>query len=131
MVADKCLKQTHIGYYDNIIKNLLCGYFMNIAVKGFKDKYWIIKVNQKLGNGNLAIEYVDKAMVATNSVFNKNTKRNWIVFNEIVVQQCTIVQCVTAVKPQWLLTSAPDYFDMKGLHGDLSYVSAVLRKYQN
>eukprot|EP01084_Bolivina_argentea_P167962 291383_1 len=123
----------HKYYYDNIIKSLLSGYFMNIAVKGFKDKYWTFRL-LNLGNDNnrnhKAIDVTAKAVANQNSVFSKNNCFNWIIFNEVTITHVTQLKILTAIKPQWLKEIDSNmYYDLNALSKDKTPISRILKQY--
>ena len=61
-------------YYENIIKTLLSGHFMNIAFY-FSDNYWRFRLLD-LDANNKAIDIIDKAKAHQNSMFAKNNAMN-------------------------------------------------------
>ena len=119
------LKFTNPDYCDNIIKTLLSGYFLNTAVLGFKGKYWTFHI-MELDSENKAVNHTDKATPHQSSVFHKNTCRNWIFYDEIVMNQIPQLRCITAIKPIWLIQIAPEYFNLKHLSKDGTVISKQL-----
>eukprot|EP01084_Bolivina_argentea_P194789 334298_1 len=118
----------YIKYYDNIIKCLLYGYFMNVAVQGFGNKYWrfnILTLDNDISNKTINI--IDKTTCHPTSIFYKNNnQRNWIIFDQVQISHTTQLRVLTAIKPIWLIQIQPNYYDIKGLIKDKSPIAKVL-----
>ena len=57
-------------------------------------------------------------------------KPDWVVYNEFVLTTKNYIRTVTDVKPEWLVSIAPQYFDMSNFpEGDSKRVlSKVIQK---
>eukprot|EP01083_Nonionella_stella_P175929 614222_1 len=116
----------HPQYYENIIKALLSGHFMNIAVAGFGDNYWRFRLLD-VGNHERAVDIIDKAKVHQNSIFHKNKAKNWVIFNDVSITHTTQLKILTAIKPQWLKEiDSNDYYDVDALKKDKTPIARIL-----
>lgn len=86
-------------FYDNIRKALISGYFMQVASKpnGNTKNYTTIKDNQDV--------YLHPSTVMA-------PDNRWVIYNEFVLTTKNYIRTVTAVKPEWLLELAPQYYDL-------------------
>jgi len=115
-------------YYENIIKALLSGHFMNVAVKGFGDNYWRFRL-LSLDASEKAVDIIDKAKPHQNSMFHKNNAMNWIIFNDVSISHVTQLKILTAIKPRWLNEiNSNGYYS--GLQMDKTPISRILRQRQ-
>ena len=131
----KYMPTDHVDYYDNILKALLSGHFMNIAVKGFGDKYWRFRLLDLDTNGtDKAIDIIDKAKCHRNSVFHKSNSflTSWIIYHDVSIEHCTQLKILTAIKPEWLLEIDSNfYYDINALVKDGTPISQVLKDIQS
>ena len=119
-----------VKYYENIIKALLSGHFMNIAVKGFGDNYWRFRLLD-LDENNKAVDIVDKAKCHQNSMFAKNaSEKDWFIYGDVSITHTTQLKMLTAIEPQWLLEiDSNSYYQLGALQNDQTPISEVLKKY--
>ncbi|VDM52051.1 unnamed protein product, partial [Angiostrongylus costaricensis] len=108
-------------YYINIRKALVAGFFMQVAHLQRSGHYVTVKDNQLV---NLHPSTV------------LDHKPEWALYNEFVLTTKNFIRTVTDVRPEWLLTIAPQYFDLSNFpDGDtkrkLQYVGNSLRALQN
>lgn len=86
-------------FYDNIRKTLVCGFFMQVAHKeGERNAYKTVKDNQA---------------VSLHPSCGLDTNPEWVLFNEFVLTSKSFIRTVTAIKPEWLLELAGNYYDLK------------------
>jgi len=117
------------AYYDDIVKCLLTGYFMNVAVQGFGGKYWTFRVltlDDAAESAVKAVEIIDKASCHPTSAFYKNNTRNWVIFHQIQISHSTQLRVLTAIQPRWLTEVSPRYYDTAALANDNSPIAKVL-----
>ncbi|CAD6197393.1 unnamed protein product [Caenorhabditis auriculariae] len=84
-------------YYINIRKALVAGYFMHVAHLERSGHYVTVKDNQLV---NLHPSTV------------LDHKPEWALYNEFVLTTKNFIRTVTDVRPEWLLTIAPQYYDL-------------------
>ncbi|WKY07890.1 hypothetical protein Q1695_007409 [Nippostrongylus brasiliensis] len=84
-------------YYINIRKALVAGFFMQVAHLQLSGHYVTLKDNQLV---NLHPSTV------------LDHKPEWVLYNEFVLATKNFIRTVTDVRPEWLLTIAPQYFDL-------------------
>jgi len=84
-------------YYVNIRKALCSGFFMQVAHLERTGHYLTIKDNQ---------------IVQLHPSTCLDHKPEWVLYNEFVLTTKNYVRTVTDVKPEWLVTTAPQYYDM-------------------
>ncbi|KAG1765553.1 P-loop containing nucleoside triphosphate hydrolase protein [Suillus occidentalis] len=83
----------------SIRQALCCGFFMQVAHKeGEKGNYMTIKDNQ---------------VVALHPSCGLDTQPEWVVFNEFVLTTRPYIRTVTEVRLDWLLETAPAFFDIQ------------------
>ncbi|XP_005178810.2 ATP-dependent RNA helicase DHX15 homolog [Musca domestica] len=97
-----CLKRsstefTSKDYYVNIRKALVQGFFMQVAHLERTGHYLTIKDNQ---------------IVQLHPSTCLDHKPDWVIYNEFVLTTKNYIRTVTDVKPEWLLTLAPQYYDL-------------------
>ena len=94
------------AYYHDIVKCLLAGYFMNVAVQGLAQKYWTFRVltldEATDGSKTKAVHIIDKASCHPTSVFYKGNGRNWLIYHQIQPSHTTQLRTLTAIQPAWL-----------------------------
>jgi len=131
----KYMNTNDTKYYENILKALLSGHFMNIAVKGFGDKFWRFRLLNLDSNGNdKAIDIIDKAKCHRNSIFYKNNSHltSWIIYHDVSIEHCTQLKILTAIKPKWLLEiDSNSYYNINALIKDKTPISHVLKSINN
>uniref|UniRef100_A0A1B0G6Z8 RNA helicase n=1 Tax=Glossina morsitans morsitans TaxID=37546 RepID=A0A1B0G6Z8_GLOMM len=88
---------TSKDYYVNIRKALVQGFFMQVAHLERTGHYLTIKDNQ---------------IVQLHPSTCLDHKPDWVIYNEFVLTTKNYIRTVTDVKPEWLLTLAPQYYDM-------------------
>lgn len=88
---------TSKDYYINIRKALVQGFFMQVAHLERTGQYLTIKDNQ---------------IVQLHPSTCLDHKPDWVIYNEFVLTTKNYIRTVTDVKPEWLLTHAPQYYDM-------------------
>ncbi|KAF9886389.1 DEAH-box ATP-dependent RNA helicase prp43 [Aspergillus nanangensis] len=100
-------------YYENIRRALCAGFFMQIAKKESQGKnmYTTIKDNQSV-------------LLHPSTVLGWEAE--WVLYNEFVLTTKNYIRTITAVKPEWLLDIAPNYYDISTFQkGEIR--SALLR----
>lgn len=85
------------NYYFNIRKALVEGFFMQVAYLEQTKHYVTIKDNQ---------------IVQLHPSTCLGHRPNWVMYNEFVLTTKNYIRTVTDVKPEWLLTIAPQYYDL-------------------
>ena len=83
-------------YYENIRRALVAGFFMQVAKKDNKT-YTTVKDNQSV-------------LLHPSTVLGQDSE--WVVYNEFVLTSKNYIRTVTAVKPEWLLDIAQNYYDL-------------------
>ncbi|KAF2761500.1 putative Pre-mRNA-splicing factor ATP-dependent RNA helicase PRP43 [Pseudovirgaria hyperparasitica] len=87
------------SYYENIRKALVSGFFMQVAKKdGTGKTYMTIKDNQAV-------------ILHPSTVLSQDAE--WVIYNEFVLTTKQFIRTVTAVKGEWLLDIAPNYYDIE------------------
>ncbi|SMQ54025.1 unnamed protein product [Zymoseptoria tritici ST99CH_3D7] len=106
---------TDKNYYNNIRRALVSGFFMQVAKKDSSGKsYTTVKDNQAV-------------LLHPSTVLGQDSE--WVVYNEFVLTSKNYIRTVTAVKPEWLLDIAPNYYDVDAFpKGD---VQTALRRVIN
>ncbi|XP_013118522.1 ATP-dependent RNA helicase DHX15 homolog [Stomoxys calcitrans] len=84
-------------YYINIRKALVQGFFMQVAHLERTGHYLTIKDNQ---------------IVQLHPSTCLDHKPDWVIYNEFVLTTKNYIRTVTDVKPEWLLTLSPQYYDL-------------------
>ncbi|XP_063724795.1 putative pre-mRNA-splicing factor ATP-dependent RNA helicase PRP1 [Symsagittifera roscoffensis] len=84
-------------YYINIRKALVTGFFMQTAHLQRSGHYLTVKDNQ---------------VVQLHPSTCLDHKPDWVVYNEFVLTTKNYIRTVTDAKPEWLVSIAPQYFDM-------------------
>ncbi|KAF0990468.1 hypothetical protein HZS_5601 [Henneguya salminicola] len=84
-------------YYNNIKKALVAGFFMHGAHLQNSNDYATMKDNQ---------------IVQLHPSTTLKQKPEWVIYNEFVLTSKNYIRTVTAIKPEWLVMLAPQYFDM-------------------
>mmetsp|Transcript_2018 Transcript_2018/g.4549 ORF Transcript_2018/g.4549 Transcript_2018/m.4549 type:complete len:719 (-) Transcript_2018:172-2328(-) len=87
-------------YYNNIRRALTRGFFMQVAHAERTGHYLTLKDNQ--------VVQIHPGCVL-------NYKPEWVIYFEFVQTPKNFMRTVTAVKPEWLLELAPQYFDVNEL----------------
>jgi pre-mRNA-splicing factor ATP-dependent RNA helicase DHX15/PRP43 len=86
------------NYYTNIRRALCAGFFMQVAKKDTSGKTYVtVKDNQSV-------------LLHPSTVLGQDSE--WVVYNEFVLTSKNYIRTVTAVKPEWLLDIAPNYYDI-------------------
>jgi pre-mRNA-splicing factor ATP-dependent RNA helicase DHX15/PRP43 len=85
-------------YYENIRRALVSGFFMQVAKKDNKT-YVTVKDEQNV-------------LLHPSTVLGQDSE--WVVYNEFVLTSKNYIRTVTAVKPEWLLDIAENYYDLDG-----------------
>ncbi len=84
-------------YYINIRKALVTGFFMQTAHLQRSGHYLTVK---------------DHQVVTLHPSTCLDHKPEWAIYNEFVLTTKNYIRTVTDVKPEWLVSIAPQYFDM-------------------
>ncbi|KAF1349061.1 pre-mRNA-splicing factor ATP-dependent RNA helicase PRP43 [Delphinella strobiligena] len=85
-------------YYENIRRALVSGYFMQVAKKDGSGKaYQTVKDEQSV-------------LLHPSTVLGQDSE--WVLYNEFVLTTKNYIRTVIAVKPEWLLDIAPNYYDL-------------------
>jgi len=84
-------------YYDNIRRCLLAGGFMKVAHLERTGHYLTVKDNQ---------------VVSLHPSTVLDRKPEWVMYQEFVLTSKNYIRTVTAVKGEWLLDAAPEYYDL-------------------
>ena len=85
-------------YYENIRRALVSGFFMQVAKRDSSGKTYItVKDNQSV-------------LLHPSTVLGQDSE--WVVYNEFVLTSKNYIRNVTAVKPEWLLDIAENYYDI-------------------
>ncbi|XP_036333545.1 putative pre-mRNA-splicing factor ATP-dependent RNA helicase PRP1 [Rhagoletis pomonella] len=88
---------TSKDYYVNIRKALVQGFFMQVAHLERTGHYLTIKDNQNVQlHPSTCLDH----------------KPDWVIYNEFVLTTKNYIRTVTDIKPEWLLTLAPQYYEM-------------------
>ncbi|XP_017079212.1 putative pre-mRNA-splicing factor ATP-dependent RNA helicase PRP1 isoform X1 [Drosophila eugracilis] len=88
---------TSKDYYVNIRKALVQGFFMQVAHLERTGHYLTIKDNQNVQlHPSTCLDH----------------KPDWVMYNEFVLTTKNYIRTVTDVKPEWLITLAPQYYDL-------------------
>ncbi|XP_016958680.1 ATP-dependent RNA helicase DHX15 homolog isoform X1 [Drosophila biarmipes] len=88
---------TSKDYYVNIRKALVQGFFMQVAHLERTGHYLTIKDNQNVQlHPSTCLDH----------------KPDWVIYNEFVLTTKNYIRTVTDVKPEWLFTLAPQYYDL-------------------
>ncbi|XP_017132887.1 ATP-dependent RNA helicase DHX15 homolog isoform X1 [Drosophila gunungcola] len=88
---------TSKDYYVNIRKALVQGFFMQVAHLERTGHYLTIKDNQNVQlHPSTCLDH----------------KPDWVIYNEFVLTTKNYIRTVTDVKPEWLLSLAPQYYDL-------------------
>lgn len=86
------------NYFVNIRRALVSGFFMQVAKKDSSGKHYkTVKDDQD---------------VLLHPSTELGVDSEWVVYNEFVLTSKNYVRTVTAVKPEWLLDIAPNYYDL-------------------
>merc|ERR1712193_409288 len=88
---------TSKDYYVNIRKALCSGFFMQVAHLERTGHYLTIKDNQ---------------IVQLRPSTCLDHKPEWVLYNEFVLTTKNYIRTVTDVKPEWLIKTAPQYYNM-------------------
>lgn len=88
---------TNKEYYRNIRKAIISGFFMQAAHLERTGHYLTIKDNQ---------------IVQLHPSTTLDHKPEWVIYNEFVLTTKNYIRTVTDVKPEWLLSIAPNYYDL-------------------
>ncbi|KAK4494511.1 hypothetical protein PRZ48_014809 [Zasmidium cellare] len=87
------------NYYTNIRRALVAGFFMQVAKKDTSGKTYVtVKDNQSV-------------LLHPSTVLGQDSE--WVVYNEFVLTSKNYIRTVTAVKPEWLLEIAPNYYNIE------------------
>ena len=88
-------------YYENIRRALVSGFFMQVAKKDSSGKTYVtVKDNQSV-------------LLHPSTVLGQDSE--WVIYNEFVLTSKNYIRSVTAVKPEWLLDIAENYYDVDSL----------------
>jgi len=85
------------NYYTNIRRALLFGFFMKVAHLERNGHYLTVKDNQ---------------VVALHPSTCLDRKPEWVLYNEFVLTSRNFIRTNTEVEPEWLLETAPHYYDL-------------------
>lgn len=86
-------------YYENIRRALVAGFFMQVAKKDSSGKtYMTVKDDQTV-------------LLHPSTVLGQDSE--WVLYNEFVLTSKNYIRTVTAVKPEWLLEIAPNYYEIE------------------
>lgn len=85
------------NYYKNIRKAVISGFFMQAARLERTQHYLTVKDNQ---------------IVQLHPSTTLDHKPEWVIYNEFVLTTKNYIRTVTHVKPEWLLSIAPNYYDL-------------------
>jgi len=89
---------THPSYYDNILKCLSSGLFMQVAHLQKQGFYLTVK---------------DQQVVSIHPSSVIDNKPPWIFFQEFVLTTRNYIRTVSATRVEWLLETAPHYYDLE------------------
>ena len=85
-------------YYENIRRALVSGFFMQVAKRdGSGKSYVTVKDDQSV-------------LLHPSTVLAQDAE--WVVYNEFVLTTKNYIRTVTAVKAEWLLDIAPNYYNI-------------------
>lgn len=84
-------------YYPNIMKAMVSGFFMQVALLDKKGLYVTVKDNQ---------------VVALHPSSVLDHKPQWVIYNEFVLTSKNFIRTVTEIQGEWLLDLAPHYYDL-------------------
>jgi pre-mRNA-splicing factor ATP-dependent RNA helicase DHX15/PRP43 len=88
---------TNREYYINIRKAIISGFFMQAAHLERTGHYLTVKDNQ---------------VVQLHPSTCLDHKPEWVIYNEFVLTTKNYIRTVTDIKPEWLLTIAPAYYEL-------------------
>lgn len=88
---------SNIEYYPNIRKALVSGFFMQAARLEKAGHYLTVKDNQEV--------YLHPST-------SLDHKPHWVIYNEFVLTSKKYIRTVLVIKPEWLITIAPDYYNL-------------------
>jgi pre-mRNA-splicing factor ATP-dependent RNA helicase DHX15/PRP43 len=86
------------NYYTNIRKALCTGFFMQVAKKDSSGKTYV------------TVKDTQSVLLHPSTVLGQDSE--WVLYNEFVLTSKNYIRTVTAVKPEWLLEIAPNYYDI-------------------
>ena len=75
---------------------------MQVAHKDAKGKYKTVKDDQ--------VKLIDKEVLIHPSS-SLAGKAEWVVYNEFVLTKRNYIRTCTAIKPEWLISMAPEYYN--------------------
>lgn len=85
-------------YYENIRRALVSGFFMQVAKRDGSGKTYVtVKDDQSV-------------LLHPSTVLGQDSE--WVIYNEFVLTTKNYIRTVTAVKPEWLLDIAPNYYNV-------------------
>ena len=85
-------------YYENIRRALVAGFFMQVAKKDSSGKSYVtVKDNQSV-------------LLHPSAVLGQDSE--WLLYNEFVLTSKNYIRTVTAIRPEWLLDIAENYYDI-------------------
>lgn len=85
-------------YYENIRRALVAGFFMQVAKRD--------------GTGKTYVTVKDEQNVLLHPSTVLGQDSEWVIYNEFVLTTKNYIRTVTAVKSEWLLDIAPNYYDL-------------------
>ncbi|KAG9073571.1 DEAH-box ATP-dependent RNA helicase prp43, partial [Ceratobasidium sp. UAMH 11750] len=83
--------------FTSIRQALVCGLFMQVAHRGAKDRYVIVK---------------DDPVVSLHPSSGLDNAGEWVLFNEFVPTSRPYIRTVTNIRPEWLLEHAGMHYDL-------------------
>lgn len=101
-------------YYTNIRRAIACGFFMQVAHLQRTGHYLTVKDNQPVSlHPSTVLGY----------------KPEWVLYNEFVLTSKNYIRDCTAVSGEWLVETAPHYFDLSNFpKGDAYNALAAIYK---
>lgn len=87
-------------YYENIRRALVAGFFMQVAKKEATGKTYV----------TVKDDPPQTVLLHPSTVLGQES--DWVVYNEFVLTSKNYIRTVTAVRGEWLLDIAPNYYDI-------------------
>ncbi|EEB05579.1 ATP-dependent RNA helicase Prp43 [Schizosaccharomyces japonicus yFS275] len=104
------------NYYNNIRRSLVTGFFMQVA--------------KKSANGKSYVTMKDNQVVQLHPSCGLSVTPEWVMYNEFVLTTKNFIRTVTAVRPEWLVELATNYYDLEDFENNREVHSALKKVYQ-
>ncbi|KAF1999526.1 pre-mRNA-splicing factor ATP-dependent RNA helicase PRP43 [Amniculicola lignicola CBS 123094] len=104
-------------YYDNIRQALVAGFFMQVAMKQSNNRPY------------LTVREEQKVVIHPGSTLKHEAE--WVLYNEFTLTSANYIRTTTAVKPEWLIELAPEYYDIEDENFPDGDIKKALRRARN